>query len=67
LVADISTLNANVLYELGVRHALKPHTTTIIAEYQIVNPFEVNHISMMSYKHLGEDIGAKLLKTLQRI
>jgi tetratricopeptide (TPR) repeat protein len=62
VVADISTLNANALYELGVRHALKPHTTIIIGEDQIVYPFDINHISMMSYRHLGEDIGASTAK-----
>ena len=32
VVADISTSNRNALYELGVRHALRPYTTVIIAE-----------------------------------
>jgi hypothetical protein len=31
-LADISTLNANVMWELGVRHALKPHYTVMICE-----------------------------------
>ncbi len=66
VVADISTLNANALYELGVRHALKPHTTIIIAEDQIVYPFDINHISMMKYKHLGEDIGATTAKSFTK-
>ena len=32
VVADISTGNRNAIYELGVRHALRPHTTIIIGE-----------------------------------
>src|ERR1017187_7512852 len=31
-LVDISTLNANVMWELGVRHALKPQHTIMICE-----------------------------------
>jgi len=34
VVADLSTSNANAIYELGVRHALRPNTTIVIAESQ---------------------------------
>ena len=29
-VADLTTANANVFYELGVRHALRPYTTVLL-------------------------------------
>src|SRR5262245_29086468 len=32
VVADLTTSNANAIYELGVRHALRPYTTIVIAE-----------------------------------
>ncbi|QHI35126.1 hypothetical protein IMCC3317_04720 [Kordia antarctica] len=57
VVADISTLNPNAIYELGVRHALKPNTTIVIAEDKLKIPFDVSHVFIHSYKHLGEDIG----------
>lgn len=57
VIADISTLNANAIYELGVRHALRPHTTIVIAEDKLEYPFDLKHISITSYRHLGEDIG----------
>ena len=57
VVADISTLNPNALYELGVRHALRPNTTIVIAEDKLKLPFDVNHISTHFYKHLEADIG----------
>ena len=59
VVADLSTSNRNAFYELGVRHALRPYTTVVIAEEQMMKaaPFDVNHISIRSYRHLGEDIG----------
>lgn len=57
VVADISTLNPNALYELGVRHALRPNTTIVISENQLEYPFDVNHTVIDSYEHLGTDIG----------
>jgi len=30
VVADLTTANAGVLYELGVRHGLRPHSTVLI-------------------------------------
>jgi hypothetical protein len=57
VVADLSTSNKNAFYELGVRHALRPHTTVVISEDGIKVPFDVNHIVVRQYRHLGEDIG----------
>lgn len=58
VVADLSTSNKNAFYELGVRHALRPYTTVVIAEDGIKTfPFDVNHVLVRQYHHLGEDIG----------
>ncbi|MFL6450072.1 MAG: TRAFs-binding domain-containing protein [Bryobacteraceae bacterium] len=57
VVADLSTYNSNAIYELGVRHALRPYTTITIAENQLKYPFDLNHIVIRSYEHLGKDIG----------
>ncbi|MBL0385867.1 DUF4071 domain-containing protein [Tumebacillus sp. ITR2] len=57
VIADLSTYNANALYELGVRHALKPHTTLLIAESKFQNPFDLGHTVIRRYEHLGKDIG----------
>jgi len=60
VIADISTLNPNALYELGVRHALKPFTTLVICEDGIfVNnklPFDLNHITALAYRHDGKTL-----------
>jgi len=57
VVADISTLNANALYELGVRHALRPYSTIVISEKELKRPFDVDHTVINPYEHLGADIG----------
>jgi hypothetical protein len=75
VVADISTLNPNAIYELGVRHALRPYTTIVISENKVKNPFDLNHVLITSYEHLGTDIGysevlsfrAKLKELVQTI
>lgn len=57
VVADLSTSNKNAYYELGVRHALKPYTTLIICEDGVKTfPFDVNHVAIRQYHHMGEGI-----------
>lgn len=68
VVADLSTSNKNAFYELGVRHALRPATTIIVAEDGIKTfPFDVNHVAVRQYHHLGEDIGASEARRFQKL
>src|SRR5262249_21110968 len=53
VIADLSTANLNAMFELGVRHAFKPRSTIILAEKQFSSPFDVNHIVIHKYEHLG--------------
>jgi len=62
VVADITTLNFNAAYELGVRLALRPYATLVVGEEGMNFPFDVNHIYIHTYKHLGEDIGHREAK-----
>ncbi|MCP3956395.1 MAG: DUF4071 domain-containing protein [bacterium] len=58
VIADLSTLNANVFYELGVRHAQKPNTTILIAEMVLMRsiPFDLSHFVILAYNHGGDEI-----------
>ena len=56
VVADLSTTNPNAIFELGVRHALKPRATIIIAENKFTIPFDATHIAVRRYEHLGTSI-----------
>lgn len=57
VVADITTLNFNAAFELGVRYALRPYATIVVGEKGMNFPFDTNHIYINTYKHLGEDVG----------
>ncbi len=57
VIADITTLNANALYELGIRHGVKPFSTIIMAQDTEKLPFDFNHNRIFRYNHMGPDIG----------
>lgn len=57
VIADLSTSNVNAAFELGVRYAMRPFATLVVAEEGFRYPFDVSHIVIRKYKHLGEDIG----------
>jgi tetratricopeptide (TPR) repeat protein len=48
-VADLSIGNANVFYELGIRHAVKPHTTISIFESAARLPFDLAPLRTLPY------------------
>ena len=53
-VADLTTANANVFYELGIRHAAVPATTLPIIAARHRIPFDVHAVRALTYQ-LGED------------
>lgn len=54
-VADLTTANANVFYELGLRHAVRPAATQLLfAEGWGQLPFDVNLLRALPYR-LGAD------------
>jgi len=66
VIADISTGNVNAVYELGVRHALRPNATVIMKESEGKLYFDLNHVSTFQYEHLGKDIGAREAERAKR-
>ena len=64
-IADLSTSNENAIYELGVRHALRPRTTIILAENQFKFPFDLGHIVIRHYQHLGSGIDGEEMERVQ--
>jgi tetratricopeptide (TPR) repeat protein len=49
-VADLTNANANVFYELGVRHAVRPYSTILLyAQGTMQLPFDVNSLRAIPY------------------
>ena len=67
VIADLSTANVNAFYELGIRHALRPHTTIVISEDKLAYPFDLNHIKITSYTHLGEGIEYEEVERFRKV
>jgi len=64
VIADLTLLNANVFYELGVRHCARPRTTILIYAKENQLPFDVHMIRAIPYilnnGFLTKDSAAKL-------
>ena len=49
VIADITCLNANAMYELGIRHALRPYSTIIIKDDLTDFPFDIYDVPYIKY------------------
>jgi hypothetical protein len=61
LVAELTTRNPNVFYELGVAHALKKPVVLVSAREEDV-PFDLHHIRVIYYDVTDPFWGAKLIE-----
>ncbi|MDP9078856.1 MAG: DUF4071 domain-containing protein [Bacteroidota bacterium] len=59
VLADLTGANANVFYELGIRHAVKPYTTVSIYAADAELPFDVGPVRCIPY-------GALTLETVKK-
>ena len=61
-LVDISLLNANVFYELGIRHALRTSITVLIRRKGTEVPFNINSLNVIEY----DETDAASVTELQR-
>ena len=54
-IVDLTNLNANVFYELGVRHALKKNVTVLIQAIGYDIPFNIYDLRTIKYSATGTD------------
>lgn len=62
-IADLTTANANVLYELGVRHGMRPWSTVLVFAEGSRLPFDVAPLRAMPYHLSPEGFPENLEKT----
>lgn len=63
-IVDISTLNPNVFYELGVRHALKPSGTVLIRSKDTRTPFNIEGFNCINYDLAAQRSRAEFIDKL---
>jgi len=49
-VADLTTANANVFYELGIRHATRPHSSILVFAEGDRLPFDISFLRGLPYE-----------------
>lgn len=56
VIVDLSLLNANVFYELGIRHVMSPTGTVLMANEETVKklPFDIALSRTIAYKYDGQ-------------
>jgi tetratricopeptide (TPR) repeat protein len=63
-VADITGLNANVMYELGVRHHGHQSGTALFRQPNCQLPFDISHIKAFPYEYYPE---SKIRESIQLV
>jgi tetratricopeptide (TPR) repeat protein len=56
VIADLTTLNPNAIYELGVRHAVRPFSTIMMVQSDNKIPFDLEHSRYLTYEEIGEEL-----------
>lgn len=66
-VADLTTANANVFYELGLRHAVRPSSTVLIFGQGSRLPFDVALLRALPYQLNAAGLPENVLENTQNL
>jgi tetratricopeptide (TPR) repeat protein len=66
-LVDITGLNANVMYEVGVRHAVRQSGTAIFRQGDATIPFDINHIKAFPYSYRPEKNATEARALIRRV
>lgn len=70
VIADISTMNNNAIYELGARHALKPRSTILMCAKKKMEEFkffDLSFVPIIFYEHHKNKLSEKTISDTKRI
>jgi hypothetical protein len=71
VIADVTGRNANVFYELGIAHTVKPIQRVIILTQSLADlPFDLNHLRCISYEASPnglESLKRQLIETIRDV
>lgn len=71
IIADLTSNNPNVIYELGLSHVLKDDVDVILITQTIESvPFDIKHLRLIQYKHTVEGLqalGSQLRKSVRTL
>lgn len=72
IIADMTNLNPNVMYELGIAHTLGKETILIYqrSDHELKFPFDLSHIRRIEYENTvtgGRALEAELRQTLTNV
>lgn len=65
VIADISTMNNNAIYELGARHALKPRSTILMCAKNKMDEFkffDLSFVPIIFYEHQKVKLSQRTIK-----
>lgn len=66
-LADITGLNPNVMYEVGVRHNARASGTVILRQANAAIPFDINRIKAFPYEYSPEEKAREARALIQRL
>jgi tetratricopeptide (TPR) repeat protein len=66
-LADITGLNANVMYEVGVRHTARASGTVILRQANAVIPFDISRIKAFPYEYFPAERASEARTLIQRL
>jgi tetratricopeptide (TPR) repeat protein len=66
-LTDITGLNPNVFYELGIRHRARPAGTVIFRQLAAKIPFDINQIKAVPYEYEPESQAAQSRELITRV
>jgi tetratricopeptide (TPR) repeat protein len=66
-LVDITGLNPNVMYEIGVRHAVRASGTAIFRQGDATIPFDIDHIKAFPYSYRPEKNAVAARALIRRV